>query len=233
MPQLHLTLHCEPDVGMLLLHWGANIHWGSLTGQMTSSWFDRAIITSMEPFPPPLPSSFTPDRDKIPPKHWITPTAFFLLQYGNRHVSYDVELEGDSRGLAPINSLMNVSLLAIITTTHPLATDSLRGRRNMFLPVPRRWREGTGDSVTGAGCRHTYMHTHTHRQSAIHRYTGYQGICCALWFCFSASATAFRLSEPESGTHVLRSSCIVTVDSCTYRSPLLVANFSVYRLQWY
>ncbi len=36
----------------------------------------------------------------------------------------------------------------------------------MFLPVPRRWREGTGDSVTGAECKRTHTHTRTQAQSA-------------------------------------------------------------------
>lgn len=30
----------------------------------------------------------------------------------------------------------------------------------MLLPVPRHWREGTGDGVTGAECKHT-QRTHT------------------------------------------------------------------------
>lgn len=65
---LDVSASLQPDVGMLLFHWGANIHWGSLTGQMTSSWFDRGVIISSKPLPPPLPSSLTPpsDRDKIP-----------------------------------------------------------------------------------------------------------------------------------------------------------------------
>lgn len=114
--------------GVLLFHWGVNIHWGSLTGQMTSSWFDRGVIISSKSLPPPLPSSFTPPQQRrSPPKHQMTPTALFLMRSvsfsGNKLLWFKVTKR--CMGLAPINSLMNVSLHATITThppTHSLLT---------------------------------------------------------------------------------------------------------------
>lgn len=75
--QPHFTLHCKPDLKMLLFHSGANIHWGSLTSQMTSPWFDRGVIISSKPLPSPLPSSFTPLTETKSPNHQITQTVFY------------------------------------------------------------------------------------------------------------------------------------------------------------
>lgn len=60
MSKLSFILHCEPDVGVFLFHWGANIHWGSLTRQITSSWFDFLQA-------PPSSTTFL-DREKKSPQ---------------------------------------------------------------------------------------------------------------------------------------------------------------------
>lgn len=179
MSQLNFTLHCEPDVGVFLFHWGAHIHWGSLTGQMTSSWFDRGVIISSKPHPPPLPSSFTPLTEaKSPPpqtSNYSKSFFFFLLvqnviDSGNRQVTYDAGLQRNSTGLAPINSSTNAKLHATITA-HP--------------PTPCWLPKGSGGHVSscpetlegGWQCDWRLVHTHTHayrhsQPTQIHREAG-------------------------------------------------------------
>lgn len=141
---------------------GANTHRGSLTGQMTSSFSDRGVIISSRPLPPPLSSSFTPLTEaKIPPTAFPPHVACNRLQIDGSPVMQGYKK--NSAGLAPINSSTNVKLHATITAhppTHPPPADSLWGREDLFLPVPRRW-EGSGDSVAGAGRAHTHIHTQT------------------------------------------------------------------------
>lgn len=168
MSRLHFALHREPDVGSLLFHSGPNIHWGSLTSQTTSFWFDREVIISSKPLPP---SSFvhpthpppTAGREGVIETSKLLKWLVFLTQHvymsRNGHVSYDVGFEGGDGGVAPINSLMNVRLhTSTSITTHPLPADSLWGWGNMFLPVLRL--------KGGYWWQCDWRHMHTHRVRA-------------------------------------------------------------------
>lgn len=84
---------------------------------MTSSWFDRRVITSKSP--PILPYLLP-----------LTPTP------PNSEVTCDVGLQQSERRLTPINNLTKANL-----TDLPPAPR--RGRQDMFHPVLRHWREGS------------------------------------------------------------------------------------------
>lgn len=186
MSRLHFALHREPDVGSLLFHSGPNIHWGSLSSQTTSFWFDREVIISSKPLPP---SSFvhpthpppTAGREGVIETSKLLKWLVFLTQHvymsRNGHVSYDVDFEGGDGGVATINSLMNVRLhTSTSTTTHSLLTPCGVGATCFFLSWD--WREGTGDSATGA--------TRTHTESEpteIHRLAGDLFCFVVLFFC--------------------------------------------------
>lgn len=176
MSRLHFALHREPDVGSLLFHSGPNIHWGSLTSQTTSFWFDREVIISSKSLPPssfvrPTHTAPTAGREGVIETSKLLKWLVFLTQHvymsRNWHDSYDVGFEGGDGGVAPINSLMNVRLhTSTSTTTHPLPADSLWGWGNMFLPVLRL----KGGYWWQCDWRHTHTHTHTQSQSQ-QRYT--------------------------------------------------------------
>lgn len=180
--------------GLLLFHWGANIHWGSLTGQMTSSWFDRGVIISSKAPPISTPFLFytppkTPWTDMKSPKYQITLTALYsfcniFIWNLEKHTSYDVRLGGESGGLTPINSLINVSLHLSST---PHARRSLppgEGRTCLFLS----WDTGGRATVT------VWLVASCERTADQHRLADERGICCASRFLFSCERHGVRFA---------------------------------------